>query len=96
MFKTALFGGFDKEEVLEHIKLSEQRHQEEVSQMKQRISLMEEELQTAKDQESFYEEQICDLRAELEAATEKLGQIRKDLADLHSRYFTAGETTIEG
>lgn len=96
MFKTALFGGFDKEEVLEHIKLSEQRHQEEVSQMKQRISLMEEELQAARDQEAFYEEQICDLRTELESASQKHEQLGRDLASLHSRYFTAEDNPIEG
>lgn len=95
MFKTSVFGGFNKEEVLEHVKVMEQRHQEEVTEMKKRISMLEEQLTAAKAEAEEKDRLACDLRAELEArqiSEQRLGEEWKSLLE---RYFPDKESQGE-
>lgn len=87
MFKTSVFGGFNKEEVLEHVKIMEQRHQEEVTEMKKRISMLEEQLNAAKGEAEEKDRLACDLRAELEARQISGQHFGEELKSLYERYF---------
>ena len=95
MFKTSVFGGFNKEEVLEHIKLAEQRHQEEVSDMKKHISMLEEQLKAAKDEAEGLDKLACDLRAELEARQLSKQHFGEEWKSLMDRYFPGEESQSE-
>ena len=91
MFKTSVFGGFNKEEVLEHIKIIEQRHQEEVDEMKKRISMLEEQLAAAKDLAEEKDRLACDLRADLEARQITEQHFGEEWKSLMERYFPGSD-----
>lgn len=95
MFKTSVFGGFNKEEVLEHIKIMEQRHQEEVTEMKKRISMLEEQLDSARCEAEEKDKLACDLRAELEARQVSEQHFGKEWKSLMERYFPNKESQGE-